>query len=130
MGRVLARRSAWQRRGPIGSDGAPEPRLALSPDVSYAIGMLLKFLVRQACIALTIVSAHEASARIWTEAGTAKKIEADFVSADAESVVIVSAGKRFSLPLARLSPEDQAFVRQQLAQKASPAEKPSKTKAE
>jgi CubicO group peptidase (beta-lactamase class C family) len=92
--------------------------------------MLLKFLLRQACIALTIVSAHEASARTWTEAGTAKKIEADFVSADAESVVIVSTGNRFTLPLARLSPEDQAFVRQQLAQKASPAEKPSKTKAE
>jgi hypothetical protein len=58
-------------------------------------------------------------ARTWTEAGTGKKIEAELVSADSAAVrVKVAGGRTYDLPLARLSAEDQAFVREQLAGKA------------
>ncbi|HBJ83915.1 MAG TPA: hypothetical protein DDZ88_08610 [Verrucomicrobiales bacterium] len=51
--------------------------------------------------------------RTWTEAATGKKIEAEFVSADAKSVTItIRGGKTFAIELSRLSPEDQAFVQQ------------------
>ncbi|HYF37391.1 MAG TPA: serine hydrolase domain-containing protein [Prosthecobacter sp.] len=68
-------------------------------------------------IFLAIGSAHVAAARTWTEAGSGKQIEAEFVSSDGVSATIgVAGGRRFTLPLARLSPEDQAFVRQQQQQ--------------
>lgn len=65
---------------------------------------------------LSILSAGAARARTWTEATTGRKIEADWVSADADNVTVaVKGGKNFTLPLSRLSVEDQAFVRQKLA---------------
>ncbi len=70
---------------------------------------------------LALVSVH---ARVWTEAVSGKKIDADYVSADAGSVVIsLRGGKTFKLELSRLSPEDQAFVRQQ--QKPADSAKPA-----
>lgn len=55
-----------------------------------------------------------AHGRTWTESATGKKIEAEFVSADEKSVTItIRGGKAFVIELSRLSPEDQAFVRQQ-----------------
>ena len=53
-------------------------------------------------------------ARTWTEAGTGRKIEAEFVSADEKSVTVaVRSGAKFTLELSRLSAEDRAFVQQQ-----------------
>ncbi len=50
-------------------------------------------------------------ARTWTEAGTGRKIEADLVTADAAAVVLATRnGRRFTLPLERLSAEDRAFL--------------------
>lgn len=64
-------------------------------------------------------------ARTWTEAASGRKIEAEFVSADATSVTIVTrTGGRFTLPLSRLSAEDQAFVQEQLRNKKTPAGEP------
>ena len=55
-----------------------------------------------------------AQARTWTEAGSGRKIEAEMVSTDGTSVVIALAtGQRFTLPLARLSPEDLEFIKKQ-----------------
>lgn len=61
-------------------------------------------------------------ARTWTEAVSGRKIEADFVSADAKSVrIAVRGGASFTLELSRLSPEDQTFVQQQAKPKADAA---------
>lgn len=60
--------------------------------------------------------------RTWTESATGKKIEAEFVSADAKSVTIaIRGGKAFAIELSRLSPEDRAFVQQQRQPTASGA---------
>ncbi|MDB6074914.1 MAG: hypothetical protein JWO89_2554 [Verrucomicrobiaceae bacterium] len=62
-------------------------------------------------IGLATVLAH---GRTWTEAATGKKIEADYVSSNASNVTLSSGGgKTFDISLARLSVDDQAFVRQQ-----------------
>jgi CubicO group peptidase (beta-lactamase class C family) len=77
---------------------------------------------------LISLSAGALQARTWTEAATGKKIEAEFVSADAKSVTIaIRGGKAFTLELSRLSPEDQAFVQQQ--RKPEPGAVPGKTAA-
>lgn len=54
-------------------------------------------------------------ARTWTESATGRKLEAELVSTDGKAVTIRSGGKTFTIELARLSPEDQAFVREQTA---------------
>ena len=71
--------------------------------------------IRIFLVLLTLLVAARLPARTWTEAATGKKIEAQFISADATQVTIaLGSGKQFKLELARLSPEDQAFVQQQL----------------
>ncbi|MBB5038716.1 serine hydrolase domain-containing protein [Prosthecobacter dejongeii] len=68
-----------------------------------------------------IVTAAPAAVRTWTEAATGKKIEATFVSATGQTVTVtVAGGRSFTLERARLSPEDQAFVQQQLTTAAAP----------
>jgi CubicO group peptidase (beta-lactamase class C family) len=72
--------------------------------------------------ALFVVSS--AAARTWTESASGRKIEAEFVSADAQSVTIaVKGGGTFKIELGRLSAEDRAFVQERLkpAMKAAPA---------
>jgi CubicO group peptidase (beta-lactamase class C family) len=73
--------------------------------------------------ACLLVACHTSlSARTWTEAATGRKIEADLVSTDSTSVIVATRdGKRFTLPLARLSAEDQAFVRGNGKPSAPPA---------
>jgi CubicO group peptidase (beta-lactamase class C family) len=69
--------------------------------------------------ALTVTSLQ---ARTWTEAATGRKIEADLVSSDASSVVLATRdGKRFTLPLDRLSADDRAFALKAKAPSANPA---------
>jgi CubicO group peptidase (beta-lactamase class C family) len=56
-----------------------------------------------------------ASARTWTEAASGRRIEAEFVSADAQKVTIaVNGGGTFQIELVRLSLEDRAFVQERL----------------
>jgi CubicO group peptidase (beta-lactamase class C family) len=77
------------------------------------------FLLLAACVVVA-----SASARTWTEAASGKKIEAEFVSADAQKVTIaVKGGGTFQIELARLSAEDRAFVQERLkpASKAAAA---------
>lgn len=55
-------------------------------------------------------------ARTWTEAVSGRQIEADWVSADADTVTVtMKGGQTFTLPIAKLSAEDQDFIRQKLA---------------
>ncbi len=64
------------------------------------------FLLLTACFVVA-----SASARTWTEAASGRKMEAEFVSADAEKVTIaVKGGGTFQIELVRLSAEDCAFV--------------------
>lgn len=64
-------------------------------------------------VALLLV--HPLVARTWTEVGSGRKIEADFVSGDASGVTVsVKGGQVFTIPLERLSPEDGVFVRESL----------------
>ncbi len=67
------------------------------------------------------------TARTWTEAASGRKIEAEYVSADAQSVTIAAQGGRsFKIELERLSADDRAFVQQKLS--AVPAGKTATTK--
>jgi len=68
------------------------------------------------CIVFAILNGGSSQARTWTEAGSGKRIEAEWVSGDADSVTIaMKGGQTFTLPVAKFSAEDQAFVQQKLA---------------
>lgn len=63
-------------------------------------------------LGMSIVTLH---GRTWTDVATGRKIEAEFVSGDEVSATItVAGGRKFTIELSRLSPEDQTFVREQL----------------
>ncbi len=57
------------------------------------------------------------AARTWTDATSGKTIEAEFVGLKDGKVSLKRDGKPVELPLARLSPEDQAFVAKAAAEK-------------
>ncbi|WP_050026316.1 serine hydrolase domain-containing protein [Verrucomicrobium sp. BvORR034] len=93
-------------------------------------------LITLAVLAVAAALTSLAQARSWTEAASGRKIEAEMVSADDSSVTIaVRSGQRFTLPLDRLTAEDQAFVRQNKSSLpqpvgAPPAEKEPRAKAD
>ncbi len=67
---------------------------------------------------LFLTSSLFSEARTWTSSD-GKKIEAELVKVDAGNVVLLMQGKEFRVPLDRLSPEDQTFLKQ--APPAAPA---------
>jgi CubicO group peptidase (beta-lactamase class C family) len=74
-------------------------------------------------IALALVAAP-VGARTWTEIATGRKIEAEFLRSDGSTVTIaLPDGGTFQVELARLSPEDRAFVEARTAL-AAPGKKP------
>lgn len=61
------------------------------------------------------------SARTWKEAGSDRSFDGEFVKIDGENVVIRrSNGSIISVPLAKFSEDDQAFVKEQAAPSAAP----------
>lgn len=60
-------------------------------------------------------------ARTWTQSATGKKIEADFVALEGATVVLNVGGRKAQVPLAALSADDQAYVKETVAKAASPA---------
>jgi len=66
-----------------------------------------------------------AEAREWT-AADGRKLEADFVSANSEAVTVKRAadGRTFTLPLIGISEADRAWVKEEMAKSAKPAEGP------
>ena len=56
--------------------------------------------------------AVNAEARTWTQSATGKKIEADFVALEGDTVVLNVGGRKAQVPLAALSAEDQAYVKE------------------
>ncbi len=61
-----------------------------------------------------LLLAANAPARTWTETGTGRTLEAEFVSADDSKVTLSRrGGGTFELALERLSPADRDFIRQQ-----------------
>lgn len=77
------------------------------------------------------LAVHVLEARTWTEAGTGRKIEAEFVSADDTTVTVaVQGAKTVAIELSRLSAEDQAFVLQQRQLPRRTGESKPATKAE
>jgi hypothetical protein len=76
------------------------------------------------CLIAVFFGGGVLSARTFTDV-TGKKIEAEFVKADAANVVIRVGGKEFSLPITRFSAADQQFIRDAAkapAASAAPAE--------
>jgi uncharacterized protein (TIGR03067 family) len=60
-----------------------------------------------------LIAATPLSARPWTEAGTGRTIEGDYVKAtDTEVSIRLVNGSTVQVPLARLSESDQAFVKE------------------
>lgn len=79
-----------------------------------------------ALLATLLLLTQTLTARTWTEAASGRKIEAEYVSADEQSVTIAAPGGRsFKIELARLSADDRTFVQQKLG-----ASKAAETKAE
>lgn len=73
-----------------------------------------KTLILTAIIALAVATILEA--RTWTEASSGRTIEGDFIKVEDDNAVIARAnGKTVKLPLAKLSEEDQAFIKSQSA---------------
>lgn len=70
----------------------------------------------------------EARSREWTSTD-GRKLEADFVSATGDSVIVKRAadGRSFTLPLKGLSDADQTWVKEELAKNAKPVEGPYAT---
>lgn len=67
----------------------------------------------------TVLQAH---ARTWTQAGTGRTLEGDFVKADVSTVTVrLANGSTVDLPLARLSEADRTFVQTQV-KPAAPAD--------
>jgi len=67
-------------------------------------------------ICLTCCAISTLNARTWTEAQTGRTLEGDFVKVQDTSVVVrLANGSTTQLPLARLSEEDQTFVKEQTA---------------
>jgi hypothetical protein len=62
---------------------------------------------------ILLSAAHHADARVWTDV-EGRKLEAEFVSASSTEVKVKANGVEHNLPLARLSPLDQTWVRQTL----------------
>jgi CubicO group peptidase (beta-lactamase class C family) len=70
-------------------------------------------------------------ARTWTEAATGRKIEAEMVSSDGSNVVVATRdGRRLTIPLARLTEDDKAFVQKSRGGAAAPAKAPAVKKVE
>lgn len=65
------------------------------------------------------------NARTWTEAGSGRTLDGEFVRMQGDAVVVrVANGSTSQLPLVRLSEADQAFVKAQLAAKPVAKEEP------
>ena len=72
------------------------------------------------CFTLSLLLSLPLSARSWSNQD-GQKIEADYVSSDGNSVVMNRNGKDISYAIAKLSPVDQAFIKEQMAAKPAPA---------
>lgn len=69
-----------------------------------------------------VVLLHQSQARTWTDS-KGRTIEADMVSADSSSVMVMMAtGRQFKLPLAGLSQQDKDYVKEWLEAKSAERE--------
>ncbi|WP_170266823.1 serine hydrolase [Brevifollis gellanilyticus] len=66
---------------------------------------------------------HSSSiARVWTEAASGRKVDAEFVSsADGKVLVQMKGGGKVSIDLVRLAPEDRSYVEERVKSSAKPA---------
>src|SRR5262245_8567196 len=75
------------------------------------------------CSFLAVLLAVSAQAREWTSSD-GRKLQADFVSVSGADVIMKSpGGQPLKVPLARLSPADQAWVKDQTGKPAVPGKK-------
>jgi poly(3-hydroxybutyrate) depolymerase len=61
-------------------------------------------------ILFSILSAT-AAPREWTDHATGRKVTGEFVSLDGDQVTLSINGKEYKLPVAKLSPDDQAYLK-------------------
>ena len=82
------------------------------------------------CLFFGALLAAPCHSRTWTSSD-GKTLEAEFVSATDTEVTLKrdKDGKTFTLPLSRLSKDDQTFVKEQIAAKADEPEEPAEKKA-
>lgn len=72
---------------------------------------------------LCLLHSSSTSARLWTEAASGRKIDAEFVSsADGKVLVQIKGGSKVSIDLTRLSPEDRSYVEDRLKSSVEPGE--------
>ncbi|MBX3741119.1 MAG: hypothetical protein KF712_09025 [Akkermansiaceae bacterium] len=58
----------------------------------------------------SILSAS-AAPREWTDQATGRKVTGEFVSLDGDQVTLLIGGKEYKMPVAKLSPDDQAYLK-------------------
>lgn len=69
-----------------------------------------------AAVFIVVLALHaEAETRTWKDAASGRAIEAEFVSADSTNLTLRMGGKDYTMPLARLSAEDQAWIKEKTA---------------
>jgi hypothetical protein len=61
-------------------------------------------------ILFSIISAS-AAPRQWTDQATGRKVTGEFVSLEGDQVTLSIGGKEFKIPVAKLSPDDQAYLK-------------------
>lgn len=62
-----------------------------------------------------------AEIRTWKDAASGRAIEAEFVSADGTSVTLRMGGKDYTMPVSKLSAEDQAWIKAKTTATPTPA---------
>lgn len=74
--------------------------------------LTMKSVIRFSVICFALLTCFlNAAPREWTDQQTGRKITAEFVSVEEDQVTLAMNGKQFKLPVSRLSPEDQSFIK-------------------
>tara|TARA_R110002096_G_scaffold163992_5_gene331656 strand:+ start:11216 stop:12649 length:1434 start_codon:yes stop_codon:yes gene_type:complete len=79
----------------------------------------MKSLIVTGLLALVLISASPSFARTWTQASSGNTIVAEYGGVEGANVQLKAKGRVYSVPVASLSPDDQAFIKEQMARAAS-----------
>ncbi|MEM1293860.1 MAG: PQQ-binding-like beta-propeller repeat protein [Verrucomicrobiota bacterium] len=70
-------------------------------------------------VAAALILISSSFARTWTQASSGNTIVADFAGVEGANVQLKAKGRIYSVPIASLSADDQAFIKEQMAAAAS-----------
>ncbi len=71
----------------------------------------MKYPAISGLILICSILSATAAPREWTDQATGRKVTGEFVSLEGDQVTLLINGKEFKMPVAKLSPDDQAFLK-------------------